>query len=224
MGGMMEILYEDNHVIVVVKPINMPVVADSSGDEDLQGALKDYLKKKHGKPGNVFLGIVHRLDRPVGGVMVFARTSKAASRLSEQIRERKMEKTYLAVVKGIPKAKKAELKDYLVKDGQTNTSRVTREHTKEAKLCMLDYEVMKSANGHSLLKVILQTGRHHQIRVQLSNLGHPIFGDVKYSGEKEKTPIALWAWKLAFFHPVGKEEMCFQKDPDYRALPYSFFK
>jgi 23S rRNA pseudouridine1911/1915/1917 synthase len=224
MGKMMEVLYEDNHVIVVVKPANIPVMEDSSEDEDLLNMVKGYIKEKYNKPGEAFAGIVHRLDRPVGGVMVFARTSKAASRLSEQVRNRSFGKTYLAVVTGRVQVKKGVLRDYLVKDEEKNTSHVSDSSNENAKLAELEYEVMDSKDKYSLLKVDLHTGRHHQIRVQLSNMGCPIYADARYSQDNIKAPIALWAWRLSFNHPVTKERMEFTKEPDYSGFPWTLFR
>ncbi|RHW40449.1 RNA pseudouridine synthase [Neobacillus notoginsengisoli] len=201
------ILFEDNHLLLVEKPINVPVQEDSSGDLDLLTALKDDLKLRYQKPGNVYLGLVHRLDRPVGGVMVFAKTSKAASRLSDMIRRHVIERKYLAVVHGTPNKKRAQLVHYLHKDHRKNkVSAVSPDHP-NAKKAVLEYEVLASKKGFSLLSVNLHTGRPHQIRVQLSTIGHPIFGDQKY-GEHLTKPgqqIALWAHSIHFEHPVGKE-------------------
>lgn len=219
----MNILYEDNHLLVAVKPPGMPVVADQSGDPDFQGLLKTYLKQKYHKPGNVFLGIVHRLDRPVGGVMVFARTSKAASRLFVQVRERTLVKIYLAVVRGIPEQKRGSLADYLVKDQDTRTSRIGTEGEPGAKAASLEYEVLRVRDGLALLQISLHTGRHHQIRVQLASRGWPIWGDARYSPDRQKAPIALWAWKLSVKHPITGERMEFSKDVDYEGFPYNLF-
>ena len=214
------ILYEDNHVLVVEKPINIPVCEDESRDLDLLSMLKDYLKKKYQKPGNVYLGLVHRLDRPVGGVMVFAKTSKAASRLSQQVAEHQLEKVYLAVVCG--KVKESdECFDYLVKDKQRNQSFVTdKEHGKEARLA---YERLDYREGLSLVKVFLKTGRSHQIRVQFSSRGFPLVGDAKYNPHHDgKTNVALFAQQLSFYHPITKEKMTFQLDMPKR-MPFNLF-
>lgn len=218
----MQILYEDNHILVVEKPVNVPVQADDSRDPDLLSMLKEYIKEKYSKPGNVYLGLVHRLDRPVGGVMVFARTSKAASRLSRAVSERDFHKTYMAVVQGVPSEKRGTLKDYLSKDQSTNTVTVTDE--KHGKPAILDYEVMACTEGLSLIKINLHTGRSHQIRVQCASHGFPIWGDQRYN--KTAHPgqqIALWASELSFTHPVSKQEMHFASPlPD--SYPYSLFK
>ncbi|WHZ32753.1 RNA pseudouridine synthase [Desemzia incerta] len=200
------VLYEDNHLLMVQKPVNIPVQADKSGDSDLLTVLKEDLKVRYQKPGNVYLGLVHRLDRPVGGAMVFAKTSKAASRLSDMFRRRVVERSYLSVVHGVPKQKKGQLVHYLHKDKRENKVFVDPKHPK-AKKAVLDYEVLESRNNFSLLAVKLHTGRPHQIRVQLSSIGHPIFGDQKYGQHVNKPgqQIALWADVLSLDHPIKKE-------------------
>jgi 23S rRNA pseudouridine1911/1915/1917 synthase len=201
------ILFEDNHLLLVEKPINIPVQEDSSGDLDLLTMLKKDLKLRYQKPGNVYLGLVHRLDRPVGGAMVFAKTSKAASRLSDMIRRHVIERKYLAVVHGTPKKRRGQLVDYLYKDNRKNKVFAVSSKHAQAKKAVLDYEVLESKKGLSLLSVNLHTGRPHQIRVQLATMGNPIFGDQKY-GEHLNKPgqqIALWAHSIHFEHPVKKE-------------------
>ena len=212
----LKVLYEDNHIIVVEKPANIPSQGDKTGDEDMLTWIKSYLKEKYNKPGNVYLGLVHRLDRPVGGVMVFAKTSKAASRLSEEVRNKTFKKTYLAIVNGKMEQDKAELKDYLWKDEKTNTSYVVKSSKKNAKLAELDYEVIKynKEKNQSLIKVNLHTGRHHQIRVQLSSRQHSILGDVKYHG-KSANKFYLWEYMLTIVHPTTKEEMTFVDEPEW---------
>lgn len=209
-----EILFEDNHLLVVVKPQGIAVQKnDAASNDDFQSILKDYLKKKYNKPGNVFLGIVHRLDQPVGGVMVFAKTSKAASRLSEQIRQNVWKKCYLAIVDGIPKQKKAVLEDYLVKNEATNEVFVSKKENPKAKFARLSYETLNSKDGRSLLKITLETGRAHQIRVQLSSRGLPIMNDHKYNkNAKIGSNIALWAYSLEIEHPVTKEKLVFSAE------------
>lgn len=201
------ILHEDNHLLVVEKPVNIPVQEDDSRDEDLLTLLKKDLKIRYEKPGNVYLGLVHRLDRPVGGVMVFAKTSKAASRLSDVIRKNELDRKYLAVVRGIPKQRKGRLENYLVKDTKKNKVRSVESTHKGAKKAVLDYEVIDSADGLSLLSVRLHTGRSHQIRVQLSAFGFPLYGDQKYGQHVNKPgqQIGLWAHTLEFPHPTTKE-------------------
>ena len=212
----MKVLYEDNHIIVVEKTPNIPSQSDKTGDEDMLTLVKEYIKEKYNKPGNVYLGLVHRLDRPVGGVMVFARTSKAASRLSEQVRQKIFKKKYLAVVDGKVKNKKGTLEDYLYKDERNNISKVVSKEKKNSKLAKLDYEVLtyNEVKDLSLLEINLHTGRHHQIRVQLSNFGHSIFGDQKYGTRGQGKQIALWAYELTIEHPITKEKMVFKDLPE----------
>ena len=212
----LEILFEDNHIIVVVKPANIPSQEDKTGDKDMLTLIKEYIKEKYNKPGNVYLGLVHRLDRPVGGVMVFAKTSKAASRLSEEVRSKSMQKHYLAIVNGKMEKEKDTLVDYLWKDEKKNTSYVVKEGKKNSKMAELDYEVLKydKKEDLSLVKIDLHTGRHHQIRVQFSSRMHALYGDNKYHGRGAGTGICLWAYKLSFKHPVSKEEMSFEKYPE----------
>lgn len=219
-----KIIHEDNHILVVEKPVNIPTQEDQTGDADLLGILKEDIKQRHHKPGNVYLGLVHRLDRPVGGIMVFARTSKAASRLSEQIRSRGFEKTYLAVVRGRLEKSKAELRHYLLKDKKTNLVSVVNGSIEGAKEAVLDYEVLDSKDGLSLVKVNLRTGRSHQIRVQFSTIGHPLYGDQKYGAEVNKPgeQIALWSAQIAFSHPTTREELVFESRPP-DAYPWSLF-
>ncbi len=178
----MKVIYEDNHVIVVEKMPNVPSQGDKTEDIDMLSIIKAYLKEKYNKPGEVYLALIHRLDRPVGGVMVFAKTSKAAARLSEQVRERKIQKEYLVVADGKFEKEADTLEDYLLKNQKNNISRVVKEGTKGAKIAKLDYEVLKYNEeiNLSVLRILLHTGRHHQIRVQLSNIGHSIYGDQKY--------------------------------------------
>lgn len=209
-----KILFEDNHLLAVVKPQGIAVQKnDAASNDDFQSILKDHLKKKYNKPGNVFLGIVHRLDQPVGGVMVFAKTSKAASRLSEQIRRNVWKKCYLAVVDGVPKQKKAVLEDYLVKNEATNEVFVSKKEDPKAKFARLFYETLETCGNRSLLKISLETGRAHQIRVQLSSRGLPIVNDHKYNKNVQTgSDIALWAYSLEIEHPVTKEKLVFSEE------------
>ena len=213
----LNVIYEDNHIIVVEKIINVPSQADKTGDMDMLTIIKDYLKEKYNKPGNVYLGLVHRLDRPVGGVMVFAKTSKAASRLSEEVRNKTLQKTYLVICNGKMEKDKDTLVDYLWKDEKKNTSYVVKKTKKNAKEAVLDYEVLKydDKQNLSLLKVNLHTGRHHQIRLQLSSRMHTIYVDNKYHGRGAGTGIRLWAYELKFKHPVTKEELTFKISPPW---------
>lgn len=207
----LKILYEDNHIIVVEKLINIPSQGDKTADLDMLTIIKEYLRVKYNKPGNVYLGLIHRLDRPVGGVMVFAKTSKAASRLSEQVREKIFKKKYLVIVDGKLEREKGIFQDYLLKNERTNMSKVVKEGTKNSKLAELDYEVLKydQEKDISLVKVNLHTGRHHQIRVQFSSRNHAIYGDQKYGERGQRQQICLWAYSLTILHPVSKEEMTF---------------
>ena len=212
----LNVVYEDNHIIVVEKPVNIPSQGDKTGDIDMLSIVKQYIKEKYNKPGEVYLGLVHRLDRPVGGVMVFARTSKAAARLSEQVREKQFKKKYLVIADGKFENKKGTLQDYLLKNERLNTSKVVPEGTKNSKLAILDYEVLKYNEeiNLSLVKINLHTGRHHQIRVQLSNAGHSICGDQKYGTRGRGKQICLWAYELTILHPITKEEMIFKVLPE----------
>ncbi len=210
----MNILYEDNHLLVVEKPVNMPVQADASGDTDLMTALKAYIKEKYHKPGDVYLGLVHRLDRPVGGVMVFARTSKAAQRLTAQFKQHRAVKRYVAVTLGSPQAQ-AALTDYLVKDEQSHSSHVAAPDVPGAKEARLSYRTLCRGERDSLLDIALYTGRPHQIRVQLAHAGLPIVGDMRYGTGAAGTQIRLWAYALTVYHPTQNEPMTFFSVPDW---------
>lgn len=215
---MINIIYEDNHLLVVEKPINIPVQEDSSKDKDLLNILKEYIKNKYNKPGNVYLGLVHRLDRPVGGIMVFAKTSKCASRLSDEIRTHKFKKIYNAVVEGNIN-NNGVLKDKLLKDTKKNIVSVND----NGKLSILKYKKIKSKNNLSLVEIELETGRSHQIRVQMSNYGYPLYGDQKYnSNSKVKEQIALFAKRIEFIHPTTHELLSFELSlPD--RYPFNIF-
>lgn len=204
----LRVLYEDNHVIVVVKEKNVLSQADNTHDIDMLTIIKKYLKEKYNKPGNVYLGLVHRLDRPVSGIMVFAKTSKAASRLSDQVRKKEIKKTYMAVVKGIIKKNEDTFVDYLLKLDNGNTIVTTKEKGKES---VLTYKVLKRnyEKNETLVSINLKTGRHHQIRVQFASRGYPLCGDQRY-GKSDKTQIALCAYKLEFIHPTTKQLMKFE--------------
>ncbi len=210
----MDILYEDNHIIVCYKPEGLLSQADISNDKDILSILKDYIKVKYNKEGNVYLGLVHRLDRNTSGLMVFARTSKAASRLSKDIKDRNgFNKKYLAVVEGKMKiGEKKTLINNLLKDEKENKSYVSNK--KDAKEAILDYEVLDSKTfnnqEYSLLNITLHTGRHHQIRCQLAYIGHPIAGDMKYGAKRNGgNSYNLSSYHLSFMHPTLKEEMNF---------------
>ena len=218
------ILYEDNHLLVVEKPVNLPVQADDSGDEDLLTLLKADLKKRHQKPGNVYLGLVHRLDRPVGGVLVFAKTSKAASRLSDVLRKREMERTYLAVVRG-GLENGGLLEHHLWKDAKKNKVHAVKPSHPGGKKAILQYETIERKDGMSLLAIQLHTGRSHQIRVQMATSGAPLYGDQKY-GQHVNQPgqqIALWAHTLSFPHPTTKEILKFESTPPFEH-PWNIWK
>ena len=212
----LKVLYEDNQIIVVEKKPNIPSQSDKTGDLDMLSIVKAYIKEKYNKPGDVYLGLVHRLDRPVGGVMVFARTSKSASRLSNQVREKIFKKKYLAVVDGKFEENSGTLENYLYKDEKNNISKVVNKEKKNAKFAKLDYKVIKYNNikDLSLVEINLHTGRHHQIRVQLANFGHSIFGDQKYGKRGKGKQIALWAYELTIIHPVTKKELTFKDYPE----------
>ena len=214
---MINIVYEDNHLLVVEKPVNIPVQADFSKDKDLLTLLKEYIKEKYNKPGNVYLGLVHRLDRPVGGLMVFAKTSKAASRLSKQVQDKTVKKTYMAVVEGKPE-KEGTLKDKLEKDSKTNITKVS----KNGKEAILNYKLINTKDNLSLVEINLITGRPHQIRVQFSSRNYPLYGDQKYNKNPKKDQIALFAKKLEFIHPTTKEKLTFEL-PLPNRYPFNIF-
>jgi len=218
----LDVLYEDNHIIVVVKPVGVPSQADKTEDTDMLTIIKEYLKEKYNKPGNVYLGLVHRLDRMVGGVMVFAKTSKAASRLSEYIRNKDMKKKYFAIVNGKLNVNNTytRLENYLVKNERLNMSKVVEnDNVKNSKLAILEYKVIKNfeykGKEYSAVDVDLHTGRHHQIRLQFANIGNPLYGDQKYGQKVNKVGenVGLFSYYLEFPHPT-KDEICvFTKMP-----------
>lgn len=214
---MINVIYEDNHLLVVEKPVNVPVQADSSGDLDLLSMLKDYLKNKYNKPGNVYLGLVHRLDRPVGGIMVFAKTSKCAKRLSKQIYNRDFKKEYYAVCEG--KVQDGKFVDRLSKDRKSNTSFVSD----DGKEAILFCERIGYKDGYSFVRIKLETGRSHQIRVQFSSRGVPLYGDARYNPNFKKSQIALFAYRTQFMHPISKEIITFSL-PIPSRYPFSLFK
>lgn len=221
----LDVVYEDNHIVVVNKPQNILSQSDKTEDVDMLKLVKEYVKEKYNKPGNVFIGLVHRLDRPTGGLMVFARNSKSAARLSKQIREKQLKKHYLAVVENKVRQNSARLEDYLKKDSKTNMVKLCPQGEQGAKLAVLDYDVIKTNGELTLVNVNIKTGRPHQIRVQLSNQKNPIFGDAKY-GSKVSGPtnnLALWAYKLEFTHPVTKANMKFTSLPDTETMPWQQF-
>lgn len=219
------VLYEDNQIIVVLKPQNVPTQGDSSGDESLLDVVKAYVKEKYNKPGEAYIGLVHRLDRPTGGVMVFARTSKAAERLCEQIKNGEFEKRYLAVVVGTPRDRQARLVNYLKKDEKTNTVVTVPAAIEGAKRAELVYKVLETEPRVSLVDIKLLTGRSHQARVQMKSIGNPIFGDARYGGDAlaKGYNLALWAYELRFYHPVTKVPMVFMAYPPLDKTPWNLF-
>ena len=230
---MLNVIYEDNHIIVVEKPVNVPTQEDKTGDKDMLTLVKEYIKEKYQKPGNVYVGLVHRLDRPVGGIMIFAKTSKAASRLSESIRVKDFEKTYLAVVNNDNLKDEAVLEDYLWKNEVLNKSMVVSKEKHGAKLARLNYQVLesisidkskdfeveheieykKTTRSLSLVKINLETGRHHQIRVQFASRNNSLYGDQKYGSGPKGEQIALWAYQIHFKHPVKDEWLTLECKP-----------
>lgn len=214
------IIYEDNHLLVVEKPVNIPVQKDSTSDIDLITLLKDYRIKNENKKGDAYIGLVHRLDRPVGGIMVFAKTSKSASRLSDQIRQNNFHKTYYAVVNGKPQ-KEGTFEDYLIKNEKENKSYVTIKD--KGKYSCLKYKLINTKDNLSLVKINLITGRSHQIRVQFSTREYPLVGDSKYGNNPNNINIALFANSITFTHPTTKEELTFNIDLPNR-YPFNLFK
>ncbi len=219
------ILFEDNHLLVVEKPSNILSQEDHTGDLDMLTLLKEDIKERYNKPGNVYLGLVHRLDRPVGGVMVFAKTSKSAARLSDQIRKREFKKTYMAVVHGRPMKEKETLVHYLLKDNKSNIVSVVKKDREGAKEAILDYEIVETVESYSLVKINLHTGRPHQIRVQFATIGNPLYGDQRYGKGVNQVgqQIALWSHEIACQHPTSKEDMVFTSLPEKR-MPWNMFQ
>ena len=212
----MTVLYEDNHIIAVNKTCNEIVQGDKTGDTPLSEMVKAYIKVKYNKPGEVFLGVPHRLDRPTSGVVLFARTSKALTRLNDMFKEKSfspkddLRKTYWAIVQGAPKQPEGRLENWLVRNEQLNKSFIAKPNAKEAKLAVLTYKTLVRGEHYTLLEINLQTGRHHQIRCQLAAIGCPVKGDLKY-GAKRSNPdggISLHARKIEFIHPVSKQPIC----------------
>jgi len=202
-----QILFEDNHLLIVNKAPGEICQGDKTGDEPLPEKLKAFLKQRDEKPGNVFLGVVHRLDRPVSGVVILAKTSKALERMNAQIRDRELEKTYWAIVPKRPDPAEGRLEHWLIKDQANNRSKIVRENTSGAKLAILNYSLRASLERYHLVEVSLETGRHHQIRVQLAAIGCPIRGDLKYGSKRSNDDgsVSLHAARLRFVHPVRKE-------------------
>ena len=207
----MTVLYEDNHIIAVNKTCNEIVQGDKTGDTPLSETVKAYIKAKYNKPGEVFLGVTHRLDRPTSGVVLFARTSKALTRLNEMFKSHEqIRKTYWAIVQGAPKQPEARLENWLIRNEKQNKSYIAKPGAKDAKQAVLRYKTLVKGEHYSLLEINLETGRHHQIRCQLAAIGCPVKGDLKY-GAKRSNPdggICLHARQIAFVHPVSKQDIC----------------
>ncbi len=219
----MDILYEDNSILVVNKPQGVPSQADSSGSMDMLSMVKDYVKQKYNKPGNAYIGLVHRLDRPTGGVMVFARNSKSAARLTSQIESGQLDKTYFAVCEGVPVNSSGTLINYLKKDEKENKVSIVPQAEDGAKRAELSYKVLEKSGQFSLIKIKLKTGRSHQIRVQLAAIKCPIVGDQKYSKNPKKVPLNLFAVELKFLHPVSKDSMVFRAYPPEENFAWNKF-
>ncbi len=222
----LNVLYEDNQIIVVLKPQNIPTQSDVSGSEDMLSLVKKYVKEKYQKEGEAFIGLVHRLDRPTGGVMVFARNSKSAKRLTEQFKNHTTEKIYYAVTTKVVREKSKTLINYLEKNEKENIVKVVPMLSSGAKKAELTYRELENNGQMSLLEVKILTGRSHQIRVQLSTLGYPLYGDGKYGKNKDVATknLGLWAGKLSFIHPTTKEKMVFMACPDTEKEPWKNFR
>lgn len=220
----MNVIYEDNHIILVNKASSEIVQGDKTGDTPLSETVKQYIKEKYHKPGNVFLGVTHRLDRPVSGLVLFARTSKALSRLNEMFKTKEIKKTYWAIVKNQPPAPAGELVHWLVRNEKQNKSYAYDREVKDSKKAILDYKVIGRSERYYLLEINLQTGRHHQIRCQLAKIGCPIKGDLKYGAQRSNPDgsICLHARRIEFVHPVSKEKMSFEAPVPDSALWKSF--
>lgn len=217
------ILYEDNHVIVAVKPPNLLTQGDDTGDENLLDQIKAYVKETYNKPGEAYIGLVHRMDRPVGGLLVFARTSKAAARLSEQVRVHELNRQYVCIVEGEPPEQFTYV-DYLVKDLENNRVTVLPPYLKmQGKEAILHGRTIARRDGLSLVAIQLETGRAHQIRVQMAHAGHPLWGDNRYGNGKRGQQIALWGFRLSFAHPITKEQLLFIA-PTPEEKPWLFFE
>lgn len=205
----MQVIYEDNHIIIVSKTVNEIVQGDKTGDQTLIDKVKKYIKEKYNKPGEVFLGLTHRLDRPTSGIVIFARTSKALSRLNAMFRDGEIHKTYWAITSNRPKEDEGTLENFLKKNEKLNKSFIAKETDKEAKKAILNYKILSVSDRYYLWEINLLTGRHHQIRCQLANIGCPVKGDLKY-GYPRSNPdggLSLHARKVEFIHPVSKKEI-----------------
>jgi 23S rRNA pseudouridine1911/1915/1917 synthase len=218
------ILYEDNHIIVVLKPQMIACCPDESKNDNLLDQVKAYIKTAYNKPGNVYVGLVHRLDRPTGGVMVYAKTSKAAARLTAGLQSGDFEKKYLTVLYGTPEEERGTLCNYLRKNTVNNMVYICTQTEDDAKYAELDYKVIQSVGKNSLVEVRLHTGRTHQIRVQMAGISHPVYGDMRYGGAlAQKGKLALWAYCLSFSHPITKERLRFIASPPETELPWRAF-
>ena len=219
-----EILYEDNHILVVLKPQMTACCPDDSKDDNLLDQVKAYIKTAYNKPGNVYVGLVHRLDRPTGGVMVYAKTSKAAARLTAGLQSGEFEKKYLTVLCGTPDTERGILTNYVRKNTVNNLVYICTPSEEGAKYAELDYKVIESKGKYSLVEVRLHTGRTHQIRVQMAGISHPVFGDMRYGGAlAQKGKLALWAYSLSFLHPITKERLKFIAYPPETETPWKAF-
>ena len=221
---MINVLFEDNHIIIINKEAGDLIQGDSTGDETVLDKIKFYLKKKYKKPGKVFLGLVHRIDRPTSGIVVCAKTSKALSRLNEQFKKRLVEKKYWAIVKNPFSIKSGNLTNWIAKNSKLNKSFVFKKKTSKTKKAILTFRIHKKIQNYTLLEVHLKTGRHHQIRVQLSNIGHPIVGDLKY-GAKRSNPdasISLHSVEMSFEHPVRNKLIQIKANPPKKHLWNAF--
>ena len=205
----LQVLFEDNHIVVVNKRAGDITQGDKTGDKPLSDVVKEYIKDKYNKPGDVFLGVVHRLDRPTSGIIIFARTSKSLERLNKMLRDKKINKTYWAIVKNHPKKEKDTLINYLRKNPKNNKSTAYTKEIEGSKKAILHYTIIKKLDNYSLVEIDLETGRHHQIRTQLSNIGSPIKGDLKYGFDRSNKDgsIHLHALKIQFIHPVSKKQI-----------------
>ncbi len=218
----LHVLYEDNHLLGVVKPFNVPVQQDFTEDPDLLNMVKDYIAEKYQKPGDAFAALVHRLDRPAGGVMVFARTSKAASRLTQAFKERRVQKEYLCIVNGQISPPKRRVKHWLKKDRRKKIVTAYKKPVQGTKKAILQYQRIQKIDDLSLLHVVLETGRSHQIRCQLSKMNYPLYGDHKYGPAEKGQQLALWSKFLSFPHPVKDEPVELQAPPP-QTTPWTFF-
>ena len=216
----LQVIFEDNHLIAINKRVGDIVQGDKTGDIPLSEIVKTYIKQKYNKPGEVFLGVIHRLDRPTSGIVIFARTSKALSRMNEMFSNRETQKTYWAVVKNKPEKAADTLQHFIKRNEKNNTSKAHLKEVPDSKLAILDYQTIKTLNNYSVIEVNLHTGRHHQIRAQLSAINSPIKGDLKYGFDRSNPDggIHLHARKLVFVHPVSKENVTILANPPSDAI------